>query len=402
MEAQATPIFMKKELEAMIKLLKNANVYAPAPLGKKDILVEGDKILLMEDKIPGYEGLPGVETYDLEGKILAPGYIDIHTHITGGGGEQGPATRVPESRLSIFFENGITTVLGLLGTDGITRSVENLVAKARALTEEGMTVYTLTGAYGCNPTTTMTGNIEKDIIMITPMVGVKTAVSDHRSDNPNGEELIKIATAARRAGLLSGTAGLVMIHMGSGKGGLDPVFYVLDHADVPVKNLLPTHISRDPALLDQGVELIRRGGFIDFTAGTVGMDNDETADKILYALGKEGVTTDHTSLSSDGFGSMPRFDEKGECIGLTYASPNSLHATIQALVKKGLPLEEALKMLTTTPANLLGKTGVKGCVAVGADADLLVLGEGLTINGLFAKGQTAMWDGVLKMKGRFE
>ena len=89
MKAQATPIFMKKELEAMIKLLKNANVYAPAPLGKKDILVEGEKILLMEDKIPGYEGLPGVETYDLEGKILAPGYIDIHTHITGGGGEQG-------------------------------------------------------------------------------------------------------------------------------------------------------------------------------------------------------------------------------------------------------------------------------------------------------------------------
>ena len=132
------------------------------------------------------------------------------------------------------------------------------------------------------------------------------------------------------------------------------------------------------------------------------VDNDETADKILYALGKEGVTADHTSLSSDGFGSMPRFDEKGECIGLTYASPNSLHATIQALVKKGLPLEEALKMLTTTPANLLGKTGVKGCVAVGADADLLVLGDGLTINGLFAKGQTAMWDGVLKMKGRFE
>lgn len=386
----------------MIKLLKNANVYAPAPLGKKDILVEGEKILLVEDKITGYEGLPGVETYDLEGKILAPGYIDIHTHITGGGGEQGPATRVPESRLSIFFENGITTVLGLLGTDGITRSVENLVAKARALTEEGMTVYTLTGAYGSHPTVTMTGSIEKDIMMITPMVGVKTAVSDHRSDNPNGEELIKIATAARRAGLLSGTAGLVMIHMGSGKGGLDPVFYVLDHADVPVKNLLPTHISRDPALLDQGIELIRRGGFIDFTAGTVGPDNDETADKILYALGKEGVTADHTSLSSDGFGSMPRFDEKGECIGLTYASPNSLHATIQALVKKGLPLEEALKMLTTTPANLLGKTGVKGCVAVGADADLLVLGDGLTIQGLFAKGQTAMWDGVLKMKGRFE
>jgi len=385
----------------MIKLLKNANVYAPTPLGKKDLLLAGDKIYKMADKIEGYEGLDGVEVFDLEGKTLVPGYIDIHTHITGGGGEQGPATRVPESRLSIFFENGITTVLGLLGTDGITRSVENLVAKARALTEEGMTVYTLTGAYGY-PTITMTGSIEKDIIMITPMIGVKIAVSDHRSSNPTGEELIKVATAARRAGLLSGTAGLVMIHMGSGQGGLDPVLYVFDHADVPMKNLLPTHISRDPALLDQGCGLVRRGGFIDFTAGTVGQDLEDTADKILYALSQEGVTTEHTSLSSDGFGSMPKFDEKGECIGLTYASPNSLHGTIQALVKKGLPLEDALRMLTTTPANLLGKNGIKGCVAEGADADLLVLADGLKIDSLFAKGKTAMWQGELKMKGRFE
>lgn len=102
----------------MIKLLKNANVYAPEKLGKKDILIEGEKILLMQDTIEGYEGLPGVETYDLEGKTVVPAYIDMHVHITGGGGEQGPASRVPESQLSEFFKNGITTVVGLLGTDG--------------------------------------------------------------------------------------------------------------------------------------------------------------------------------------------------------------------------------------------------------------------------------------------
>lgn len=148
----------------MIKLLKNANVYAPEKLGKKDILVEGEKILLMRDSIEGYEGLQGVETYDLTGKTVVPAYIDLHVHITGGGGEQGPASRVPESQLSEFFKNGITTVVGLLGTDGVTRSVENLVAKARALTEEGMTVYTLTSSYGYPPTT-LTGSVERDIIL---------------------------------------------------------------------------------------------------------------------------------------------------------------------------------------------------------------------------------------------
>ncbi len=385
----------------MIKLLKNARIYAPAPLGVKDVLVVGEKICRIDDHIQGYEGLPEVEVFDLEGRTLVPGYIDLHVHITGGGGEQGPTSRVPESQLSVFVENGITTVVGLLGTDGITRSIENLVAKARALTEEGITAYALTSAYGYPPIT-MTGSVEKDIMMVPPIIGVKVAVSDHRSSNPTGEELIRLATAARRAGLLSCTPGLVTMHMGSGKGGLDPIFYVLDHSDVPAKNLLPTHMHRNQALIDQGVELVRRGGFIDFTAGCDDQELEANADKLAACLSREGVTPDHVTMSSDAYGSQPRFDDKGECIGLTYASPKYLHRTIQGLVKRGVPLEEALKLLTTTPANLLGKTGVKGCVAQGADADLLVLGEGLAIEGLFARGRTALWQGKTLMKGKFE
>ena len=184
----------------MIKLLKNADVYAPEHLGKKDVLIAGERICRIDDKIEGYEGLPDVETFDLAGKKLVPGYIDLHVHITGGGGEQGPASRVPESQLSVFTTNGITTVVGLLGTDGITRSVENLVAKAKALNDEGITAYTLTSAY-VYPPTTLTGSVEKDIMMVDPIIGVKVAVSDHRSSNPTGKELIRLATAARRAGL---------------------------------------------------------------------------------------------------------------------------------------------------------------------------------------------------------
>lgn len=385
----------------MIKLLKNAQVYAPDPLGKKDILIEGEKILRMDDCIAGYEGLPDVEVYDLEGKTLVPGYIDMHVHITGGGGEQGPASRVPESQLSVFFANGITTVVGLLGTDGITRSVENLVAKARALTEEGMTAYTLTSAYGYPPTT-VTGSVEKDIIMIPPMIGVKVAVSDHRSSNPTGDELIALATDARRAGLLSCTPGLVTMHMGSGKGRLDPVFYVLDNSDVPAKNLLPTHMLRTPELIDEGAELVRRGGYMDCTAGGDDVEVETEAEKLMELLSRDGVTVDHVTLSSDAYGSQPRFNESGECIGLTYASPKYLHKTIQSLVRRGLPLEQALRLLTSTPAVLLGQEGKKGCVAEGADADLLILSDGLEIDSLIARGQRALWQGELLMKGRFE
>ena len=385
----------------MIKLIKNADVYAPEHLGKKDILIVGNKICRMEDHIEGYDTLPDVEVFDVEGKKVLPGYIDLHVHITGGGGEQGPASRVPESQLSVFTTNGITTVVGLLGTDGITRSIENLVAKARALNEEGITAYTLTSAYAYPPVT-LTGSVEKDIIMVPPMIGVKLAVSDHRSSNPTGEEIIRLATEARRAGLLSGTAGLVTMHMGSGRGGLDPIFYALEHSDVPAKNLLPTHMHRTQELIDQGIKLVRMGGYIDFTAGCDDVELETTADKLVYCLQAEGVSEDHVTLSSDAYGSQPRFDENGNCIGLTYASPKYLHKTMQALVKRGIALERAIKLLTTTPAELLGLTGVKGCVCEGADADLLVLGEDLAIDSLFAKGKTALWQNEVCMKGRFE
>ncbi len=385
----------------MILLIKHAEVYAPKKLGKKDILIAGEKIIRIEDEITGYENLPDVKVYDLKGKKLMPGYIDLHVHITGGGGEQGPASRVPESQLSLFFRHGITTAVGLLGTDGITRSVENLVAKARALTEEGMTVYTLTSAYGYPPTT-ITGSVEKDIVMIPPMIGVKVAVSDHRSSNPTGEDLVRLATAARRAGLLSGTAGLVTMHMGSGAGKLDPVFYVLDHSDVPAKNLLPTHMLRTPELTEAGVQLIRRGGFVDCTAGSDDREVYVVAEKLWDLLHREGVSADHVTLSSDAFGSQPRFNEQGECVGLTYASPKYLHQTIRILVEKGMELEEALKLLTSTPAHLLAKDGVKGCVAEGADADLLVLDENLDMESLFARGKCAVWEGKVLLKGRFE
>ena len=49
----------------MIKLLKNAQVYSPAPLGKKDVLVIGDKVARIDDSIQGYDGLPEVEVIDL-------------------------------------------------------------------------------------------------------------------------------------------------------------------------------------------------------------------------------------------------------------------------------------------------------------------------------------------------
>ena len=197
----------------MFVLLKNANVYAPAPLGRQDVLIAGEKIVKISPSLLEYEGIRDVKILDAGGAVVTPGYIDLHEHVTGGGGEQGPISRVPEVRLRELIESGVTTVVGLLGTDGITRSLENLLAKVRALQQEGITAYMLTGSYAY-PTICLTGSVERDIVLIGEVVGAKVAVSDHRGSNPTGEELIRLASEVRRGAMLAGHGGILCMHMG--------------------------------------------------------------------------------------------------------------------------------------------------------------------------------------------
>ena len=385
-----------------MKLFKNADVYAPAHLGKMDILVEGSSIVKIAQGIKGYDKLPEVEVYDLKGKKVVPGYIDQHEHITGGGGEQGPASRTPEASMSVLLDCGVTTVLGLLGTDGVTRSMPNLLAKARALNEEGITCYIITGSYGYPPVT-ITGSVESDIMLIDLIVGVKIAVSDHRSSNPTSEELIALGTAARRGGMLSNKCGIVTMHMGGGKARLAPVFAALENSDIPVTTFIPTHMNhRSIELLDDGIKLTKMGGWMDFTAGGTPEGNAETAEQVKYGL-EHGMKLEGLTCSTDGYGSMPRFNEKNECIGLTYQTPCGLHQLVQQLVnKKILKLEEALTIVTTNPARALGLVGKKGCLAVGADADFLIYAKDFSIESVIAKGKLAIWENKHILKGRFE
>ena len=383
-----------------MKVIKHANLYAPQPQGIRDILIEGEKIVRIADHIDEYDGIDEVEKIDVDGHIVVPGYLDIHEHITGGGGEGGPTTRVPESQLSIIVGAGVTTVVGLLGTDGISRSLENLLEKCKSYNELGITCWMLSGSYGL-PTVTLTGDVERDIMLFSQIIGVKTAMSDHRSSNITGEELIRLGTAARRAGLLSGKAGFVTIHMGDGPAKLDPLFYAVEHADVPITKYLPTHMTRNAALWEDGIKFMKMGGFVDITAGETLDENRKTADMVVHAFAEAG--TDHMTMTSDGYGSMPKFNEKKELIGLTYSTPRSLHQLLKVLVEeKAVPLEEALKLLTVNPAFMINMKGIKGTIAPGADADIIVYDDNMDIDSVYARGKAAVIHKEILMKGKFE
>ena len=376
-------------------LVKNAEVYAPEYLGKKDVLVCGGKIERIQDRIGE---LPvECEVLDGEGKILTPGFLDQHVHITGGGGEGSFHTRTPELQLSELVEYGITTVVGLLGTDGITQSVDNLYAKTRALCEEGVSAYMLTGVYGY-PGPTITGEPDRDIVFIKEILGVKLAISDHRAPNVTEAELIQIASKARVAGMLSGKPGIVVLHMGDDPAGLTPVFQALETSSVPIRIFRPTHVNRNERLMEEGYELLRRGGYVDLTCGM-----HTSPGKCVLEARKRGIPTEHITMSSDGHGSWSNYAEDGTLLEIGVSSVDALYKELNYMVKElGMLLEEALPYLTSQVAESLDLLPKKGVIREGADGDFLLFDRELSLDTYVAGGRIFRKDGRVLKKGTYE
>lgn len=389
----------------MIKLLKNGTVYSPEYLGKKDILIVDKRIAAIEDNIH-FEESAHIEVLDVTGQLIVPGFIDNHVHIMGGGGEGSYRTRTPELVLSDAIKGGITTLVGVIGTDGTTRTMTSLVAKAKALKEEGISCYVHTGSYQV-PVKTLTGMIEDDLILIEEIIGVgEIAIADHRSSQPNYDEVAKIAAAARVGGMLSGKAGIVNMHLGDSVSKLSILEEVIEKTDIPVRQFLPTHINRNRELFEAGIEHAKKGGYVDFTTSSIAkfLEQGETKCSVgLKEMLDKDVPIGQITFSSDGQASLPEFDENGEFIGLQLGRVTSLYKEVKdAILEEGVQPAYALKVITENPAKVL-RLASKGTIEVGKDADLVMLdATSYEIESVIALGQKMMWNKKLLVKGTFE
>lgn len=385
-------------------LLKNADLYTPAPAGRSDILVAGGRIVRVEPDIRIAESY--CDIVDAAGLIAVPGFIDGHVHMMGGGGEGGYATRTPELLLTDAIRGGVTTVVGCLGTDGVTRSLAGLLAKARGLDEEGLSTFMYTGHYAV-PVQTLTGSIEQDLLFIDKVIGVgEVALSDHRSTQPTFDEFARTAAEARRGGILSGKAGVVNVHMGDGARGLALLRRILAETEIPATQLLPTHINRNPSLFAEGIAYAKAGGLVDFTTSTVPAFLEEGEVKCsrgLRAMLDAGVDAARITFTSDGQGSLPDFDSHGRLRRLHVGHVTSLFAEVRDAVRaEQVALGTALQVITSNPARILTLRG-KGHIAAGADADIVLLEpESLAISGTIARGRWMMRDREILAKGTFE
>jgi beta-aspartyl-dipeptidase (metallo-type) len=368
----------------MATLFRRARLYDPAPRGIMDILVVGERVAAVAPDLSDIR-LPGLAVADLDGRLVLPGLVDAHVHLSGGGGEGGFASRIDPLRPEALAAAGVTTAVGVLGTDGLTRSLEDLYARAKALDAWGLSGWMYSGNYRLPPKT-LTGAVQSDIVLIDKVVGMgEIAVGDHRSSQPGFEELARLAADARVGGMIAGKPAPVHIHLGDDPAGLELLARLVADTQLPAGQFWPTHLNRHQALLKPALALAKAGMPFDLSAGYRDSGDEQSAAAVLARLLEAGVPAGNITISSDANGSLPVFDAAGRLIACEAAPCTLLINELRALLATGFGLETALPLASANPARILGLPG-SGRLVPGARADLLVADESLSLLEVWASG----------------
>jgi beta-aspartyl-dipeptidase (metallo-type) len=395
----------------MLTLIRGAELYAPEPLGRGDLLLGGERILAIGPELRLEAAGLEVELVEAAGLIAAPGLIDNHCHFLGGGGGGGPASRVPVLQLSQATRVGVTTLIGCLGFDNTSRSLDELVARTLAYDQEGLSAFCLVGATTEHPIPTLTGRVRRDILLCEHVIGVgEISISEtgpvFDSFGNGAQYLAQVAAEAYWAGRLTGKAGYLDLQVPPDyRAGLQPVFEVVERTGLPRRIFVPSHANIGKLYFEQAVTWGQQGGYVDLSTNhgpehgfPASLSPVEAVQRLLAA----GVQPNLLLLSTDGNGGPSEVDADGNLVRTIYHGLETILETIRSLVQQaGLKLEQALPLATSNVAEM-ALLRRKGRLRVGADADLLLLDQRLNLAKVYARGRLMVEAGRPLVRGHFE
>jgi beta-aspartyl-dipeptidase (metallo-type) len=392
---------------ASFTVVRGGEVFAPTPLGGKDILISGERILDIGDDLEEKcRALGPVKIIDARGRSVVPGFIDQHIHFLGGGDAHGPLGRVPELHASWITTGGVTTAVGVLGVDMDSKNLHALLVKARELDCIGLSTYIYTGSFKV-PSPYLTSSVRADISLIDKVVGCKVALAEDTCPNLSLNNLADLAGDLIIANRFSRKAAVMHCHIGRNQRRMEPIFDLLEKVNIPIRQITPTHVNfREPYTLEHGIRFAKMGGVIDFTAimskrsGIApAMDPDEAVQRSLDA----GVVLDQITLSSDANVGLPEYCCCGEIAGYRAVSPGVLHREWMHIVRTNkLSLEQALPLVTTNVARGLKIDDKKGALKPGLDADIVFLRDDLVVDTVICRGKVMVEGCRAVVKGPFE
>jgi beta-aspartyl-dipeptidase (metallo-type) len=368
----------------MLTLIEGGDVYDPEHLGEQSILLVDGKIGRIGDVDRSAVEALGidVEVIDARGCLVCPGFIDPHQHLLGGSGEEGFATQTPEIHLTEIVRAGITTVVGTLGVDTTMKTMAGLLAKAKALKEEGIAAFIWSGGYNVPPVSIM-GSVREDMMFIDEVVGAgEIAIADERAMEPTLNDLARIVVDTRMGGKLSRKAGVTHFHVGSGQRRMRCLEELIecDKFEIDPAWLYPTHINRSPQLMRDAIALTKQGSHVD-----IDVQEEDLAKWLSFYVDHHGDLSKLT-VSSDA-------SKKG---------PDTFFQQIRKCARgHRLPLAKLLALVTRNTAEVL-KLEHKGRLEVGAHGDILVMEKDeFELVHVMAKGKRLVSDGSLVVREQF-
>lgn len=384
----------------MFLRIKGGEIFSPTSLGSKDVLLCGSQIAEISDSTVAL-GHSDIKEIDASNCYVVPGFVESHTHFLGAGGVFGPTSRNPEIQLSSLFRAGITTAMSPLGTDNQVNTLLRLLMKARALEDGGVTTYIYTGGFQ-KPIPSITGSVMTDQMAIDKVIGVKTALYEPNASRYTKDEFMELVRNTRLGGTMSNKAGILLAHLGKCESNFEEICDLFDEIGIPMSHLVLTHVNLNKTVLEKVVYAGKRGVNLDITANmTPDLFFEPTTvrpcDAIKFFL-DAGIPLSQITMSSDSNAGVQFKKYPG-----TVTDVAGIYNEFKKLVVMGaLSMEEALSLITSNPAMRYGISDRKGYLAVGKDADVVILDKHLDIKDVIAKGKLVYSRDNFIKKGPFE
>jgi len=376
-----------------LTLVRGARLVLPDRIESLDLLIANGQIVALGDAAGEAANLDLTEIHNAAGLTVAPGLIDAHMHFLGG-------SRIPELSLTDLTMNGITTAVGAPGIDMVSRNADGLLAKARGLTEDGVTAFVYVGGFH-RPMRTVTGSLWRDAYLIPEVIGVKVAVGESRAPSVSNDELVDMARELLWVGRATGRGGVLHIHLGLEPEGKRQLLAIASRIPDPSR-VVVTHANYSADTLSAAMELASTGLRLDVTTmlaperGVTGAVQPAEAVRVLLDA---GIDPSQISMSTDGNGSAPKAIAGGTWEPYR-THMDSLLTEVASLAGLG-DLSLALRLVTANPAHAL-RLERKGQIAVGADADLVALDDNLEVVHTYAQGRLLVEGGEPSAPGRFD
>ena len=366
----------------------NGRVYVDSRFQDTDLLVE-------DGRIAGFGGRAD-ETVDLGGRLLVPGFLDLHTH-GGDGVDVNAATAEDLAKIGRFFaRNGTTGWLCSILTDTEEQTLW-CIGQARAAMAAPITGAQLMGIHLEGPflSTEYKGAMPEHLLrkgnaaLFRKYQAAAGGAVRYLTVSPEVEGVVDMI------GELSGHVTIAIGHSGAD--------YETACAAIDAGAAAPTHTFTALGLFPQprpgiwgGVlerpvmcEAICDGrhlhpGSVRMLLACKGWDKVVAITDSIQAAGlpdghyKLGVN-DVVVVDGDA-----KLAENGVRAGSTLTTGQALKNLVQFT---GESVEKVLPLLTSNPARLIGMDYRKGSIAPGKDADLAVLDQDLNVTATYVAGQ---------------